>query len=161
GSPPGRERQERSRRRIATMPCSLPSRTWINSVLMVSGTAFVIASASRADAPPAETLAAQLSRLEANVFPTHGDRAKELGQMLYQDMRGRRDAVNQRDVKAWQEVKSRADWERLRDARMQALRASLGTFPAVPENVIPRITRTLDGDGYRIQNLVFEGRPGL
>ena len=45
-----------------------------------------------AEVKSADTLAAQLARLESNVFPADGDRAKELAQMLFQDVRARRDA---------------------------------------------------------------------
>jgi hypothetical protein len=43
----------------------------------------------------------------------------------------------------------------------RALRESLGLPAAIPE--VPRVivTRTLEGDGFRIENLVFESRPGL
>jgi hypothetical protein len=114
-----------------------------------------------ADEKTDPTLADELARLDSNVYPATGDRAKELGQMLAQDMRARRTAANQRDVEAWNKVQSRADWERFRDGRIQALRASLGRFPPVPKDLKVRVIRTLEGDGYRIENLVFETRPGV
>src|SRR5262249_12236312 len=58
-------------------------------------------------------------------------------------------------------VKTRADWEKLRDARLHALRASLGPVPPSPKDLKIHVTRALEGDGYRIENLVFESRPGL
>src|SRR5262249_23730723 len=42
-----------------------------------------------------------------------------------------------------------------------ALRDSLGQFPPVPKDLKARVTRKLEGDGYRIENLVFESRPGV
>jgi cephalosporin-C deacetylase-like acetyl esterase len=116
-------------------------------------------------APAAEAmegaLAAQLQELTANVLPADEGLAKQLRQMLAQDMRGRRTAANQRETKAWLAVQTRADWERYRDVRIQALRQSLGEFPPVPSDLHVRVTHTLEGDGYRIENLVFESRPGL
>src|SRR5205823_3925849 len=34
-------------------------------------------------------------------------------------------------------------------------------FPSPPKDLRVRLTRELPGDGYRIENLVFESRPGL
>src|SRR5262249_41291290 len=62
---------------------------------------------------------------------------------------------------AWRALKGRADWERYRDVRLQALRRSLGTFPSPPKDLKVRVRRTLEGEGYRIDNLTFESRPGL
>ena len=53
------------------------------------------------------------------------------------------------------------DWEKFRDARIAALKASLGTFP---ERTALRtsVTRRLDyGDGFVLENLIYESRPGL
>jgi dienelactone hydrolase len=60
----------------------------------------------------------------------------------------------------WEEVRSRSHWEAFRDCRLQALRDSLGFLPR-PRSRTPRITGTIDGDGYAIDNIVFESRPGL
>jgi hypothetical protein len=81
--------------------------------------------------------------------------------MLARDIRTRVRAANLRENRAWDEVKSRDDWEGFRAPRVRALRASLGLPPDDPE--VPRVlvTRFLEGDGYRIRNLVFESRPGL
>jgi dienelactone hydrolase len=81
--------------------------------------------------------------------------------MLARDVRSRQQQANLRENQAWAQVKTRADWERFREERLRALRESLGLPPADP--AIPRslVSRTLEGDGYRIENLVFESRPGL
>ena len=81
--------------------------------------------------------------------------------MLSRDVRSRLQAASVRENRAWQQVKQPADWEKFRDARLQALRASLGQFPDPPKDLHVRVTRTLEGDGYRIENLVYETRPGL
>jgi cephalosporin-C deacetylase-like acetyl esterase len=109
----------------------------------------------------AKDLADSLRTLEGNVLPREGEKAKEQRQMVARDVRARVQAANQRDSKAWQQVRGRADWEKFRDARLEALRASLGNFPTRPADLKVRVTRTLEGDGYRIENLVFESRPGL
>jgi cephalosporin-C deacetylase-like acetyl esterase len=131
-------------------------------LLAGAGVTILATSDSRAaDEKPLGTLAVQLSRLETNVFPPDGDKAKELAQMLSLDVRARRDAANKKSIEDWQKVASRADWERFRDGRIQALRASLGQFPAPPKDLKVRVTKTIDGDGYKIENVLYESRPGV
>ncbi|HYT94936.1 MAG TPA: acetylxylan esterase [Gemmataceae bacterium] len=105
-------------------------------------------------------LADKLRALDARVFPADSEDAKKLPQMLSRDVQARRAAVNQRETEAWRGLKTKADWERYRDPRIKALRDSLGTFPPAGD-LKTRVTRTIAGDGYRIENLVFESRPGL
>jgi cephalosporin-C deacetylase-like acetyl esterase len=109
----------------------------------------------------AKDVAAVLRTLDGNVWPREGDKAKELGRMVARDVRARIQAANEREDKVWRQVQSRADWEKFRDTRLEALRASLGQFPPRQADLRVRVTRTLEGDGYRIENLVFESRPGL
>jgi dienelactone hydrolase len=109
----------------------------------------------------AKGMAESLRTLDGNALPREGESAKLQRQMVTRDVRARIQAANQRDSKAWQQVKGRADWEKFRDARLEALRASLGKFPSHPADLNVRTTKTLEGDGYRIDNLVFESRPGL
>jgi dienelactone hydrolase len=108
-----------------------------------------------------ESLADQLRELDGRVIPTDGEQAKQLPRLLSQDARDGIRAANERETKAWREVKSRADWERFRDARLQALRDSLGAFPPLPKDLPVRVAGELKGDGFRVKNLVFESRPGL
>jgi dienelactone hydrolase len=68
---------------------------------------------------------------------------------------------SERENTAWEQVKTRADWERFRDLRLQDLRKSLGRLPTASGPPKALVTRQLEGDGYRIENLVFESRPGL
>jgi dienelactone hydrolase len=110
---------------------------------------------------PKDDLATQLRALNSEVIPRGGDQAKRLTQMVSRDIRGRLQAANRRETRAWREVKTCAAWERFRDVRLQALRESLGQCPPVPTDLKVRVTGTLQGDGYRIDNLVFESRPGL
>src|SRR3954447_8519942 len=79
--------------------------------------------------PAAGGLAAEVRALEGNVFPRGGERAGELAQTLARDVRARLREANLREGRAWRQVRSRADWERFRDARLAALRTSLGPFP--------------------------------
>ena len=95
------------------------------------------------------------------VFPPDDSRAKDLPRMLAADARRRMQEANLRESKAFAAVTTREQWEAHRDARIRALRESLGTFPEAPKDMRVVVTRTLDGDGYHIHNLVYETRPGL
>jgi cephalosporin-C deacetylase-like acetyl esterase len=117
-------------------------------------------SCCRGDSSTAD-VARQLRGMDPGVIVAKGDEARKLSRMLSQDMRLRLRAANQREGAAWDKIKTRADWEKYRDVRLQALRSSLGISPSVPADLKVRIVRTLDGDGYRIENLVFESRPGV
>jgi cephalosporin-C deacetylase-like acetyl esterase len=106
-----------------------------------------------------DNLAAQLRDLGGAVFPA--ERGKELSRTLPRDVQTRLRAANLRENQAWQKVQTRADWEQYRDIRLQALRASLGRFPSAPKELKVRIASQLEGNGYRIENLVYESRPGV
>jgi len=76
-------------------------------------------------------------------------------------LRARGDAANQRDVETSREVSSREDWERLRDERLKRLRKELGVSSALPGKLEVRVTKRIEGDGFVIENLVFQSRPDL
>ncbi|MCY3021931.1 MAG: acetylxylan esterase, partial [Planctomycetota bacterium] len=80
---------------------------------------------------------------------------------LDDEIHARLRAANRRDTEEFAKVRSRADWEQFRDARINALRASLGSFPDAPSPLRVELVKELDGDGFRVQNVVFESRPGL
>jgi cephalosporin-C deacetylase-like acetyl esterase len=69
--------------------------------------------------------------------------------------------ANQRDREAWNAVKTKEDWETFRDERIKALRESLGTWPEVPRFMQMKTTKTIEGDGYRIDNVLYESRPDV
>jgi dienelactone hydrolase len=142
-------------------------RSHLSFASLAVGAAFLVVGAGRpfertAVGAPAESELVRLLRdLDTNVFPPTGERAKELPQMLARDVRARVQAANLRENRAWNEVKTRSDWEHFRDVRIQALRASLGPFPSASKDLNVRLMRTQEGEGYRIENLAFESRPGL
>lgn len=107
---------------------------------------------------PAESLAARLAAIDLTV---DAGRQRERAGMLRAAIRARRDRVNQSDHRAWAQVRSREDWERFAAPRIRALRRSLGILPPVPKRLPVRVGRTLDGAGFRIENLLYESRPGV
>jgi dienelactone hydrolase len=100
-------------------------------------------------------LVAQLRKVEADFLET------DHSGMLSADARARIRAANQRENKLWSAIATKADWEKYRHLRLAALRESLGRFPEPPRDLKVQVVRALDGDGYRIENMVFESRPGL
>jgi dienelactone hydrolase len=82
-------------------------------------------------------------------------------EMVAADLRARRRAANDRSSGEWRAIKGRAEWEAFRKIKLDALRRSLGTFPALGAELKTRVTGRLVGDGYQIENVLFESRPGL
>src|SRR5436853_6786757 len=70
-----------------------------------------------------------------NVFPPDDPRAKDLPRMLAADARRRMQEANLRESQAFAAVTTREQWEAHRDARLKALRDSLGTLPEVPRDM--------------------------
>jgi hypothetical protein len=128
---------------------------------MHSATLVLVAIGWAAAGPPNDELATQLRALDGRVLSAQESRGRQLARLLALDVRERRQAANERATRAWQEVSMRDDWERFRDTRLQALRKSLGHWPAVPRDLKVRVMRTLERDGYCIQNIIFESRPDV
>lgn len=108
-----------------------------------------------------DALAESLRSLDARVLVLGKVRENPLAGMLGRTSKADLREANQRDLKLWQTVKTRADWEKFRDVRIQALRDSLGSYPAPPKVLKSRVVRTRSGDGYHVDNVVYESRPGL
>ncbi len=106
-------------------------------------------------------LAADFSKVDPNAIPKDDPRAKELPRMLSNDARRRMQAANERESKAFAAVTTKAEWEAFSRTRIAALRESLGTFPEPSKEMRVRRTGTIEGDGFRIHNLVYETRPGF
>ncbi|MCZ6636263.1 MAG: acetylxylan esterase [bacterium] len=84
-----------------------------------------------------------------------------LSQMLRDHASRRCQTVNQQDRLAWRQMENRVDWESFVQPRIEALRVSLGDFPDPPDDLNVQISGNIEGKGYRIENLVFESRPGV
>lgn len=110
-------------------------------------------------AAPGADLAAALRGLDPKVLPPEERELHSLD--VRRDMQARITEVNRRDREAWTALKSRADWEQFVAPRIAALRRSLGTFPPEPEKIPVHHTRTVEGEGFRIECLVYESRPGV
>lgn len=104
--------------------------------------------------------AADFAQLAPEVFSAE-DRKLWAG-AIDRDIERRKDAANRLDREQWQkEITNKAAWEKFRDLRIARLRESLGDFPK-PTSPLPlRVTGGIAGDGFRIDNLLYESRPGL
>ncbi|MDA0711755.1 MAG: hypothetical protein O3B73_16270, partial [bacterium] len=100
---------------------------------------------------------AHLNNIDTDLIPSEAAPT----QMLRAHLRQQRDEINREDVASWQALQSLSDWESFVHPRIEALRHSLGQFPEPPANLNTHITRTVEGDGYYIENVVFESRPNL
>ncbi len=67
--------------------------------------------------------------------------------------------VNQRSTHDWRAIDNLAKWEAYRAAKIQAMRSALAKFPGAPADLKAQTTRTIQGDGFVIECLVFESRP--
>ena len=68
---------------------------------------------------------------------------------------------DQRDTASWKQIRTREEWEQFVAPRLAALRRSLGDWPVPPSDLKVQVTGTVTGDRFRVENLVFESRPGL
>lgn len=108
---------------------------------------------------PAGDLTSALAKLDTAVFSA--EQGERYAGMVAEDIERRRLAAIRRENAAWAKVQTREDWERFRDARLAALQDSLGRFGEPPQDLKVRVTGRLEGQGYVIEKLVFESRPGL
>lgn len=127
-------------------------------IRFVVGVAIVVAglSSRAAGADVAEMLRGIDARVAAGE-----DEPKRWSRALADDADRRMRAAGDRETAAWAGVRTRNDWARFRDVRLAALRASLGLPAEAVDPPKTRVTRRIPGDGYVIENLVYETRPGL
>ena len=111
----------------------------------------VLAGFVASAAPPPDPWASLASRAPGTHQP----------QQAREEVVERLRAADRASSAGWGQLTGRQDWEAFRDARLAELRQSLGRYPDPPGDLKVRIRRTLDGEGYRIDNLTFESRPGL
>ncbi len=110
--------------------------------------------------PPATAEeAADFSKVDQNVLSKE-QRADAAG-MIDRDIRRRTTEANARDRAEWARITTPAQWEKYRDERLASLRRSLGDFPPPPDKLNVQVTGIVEGDRFKIENLLYESRPGL
>ena len=112
-----------------------------------------------AGTPPARAdEAADLGKVVPEVLGK--EQRREAAGMIDRDITRRTNAANARSREAWQQIQTREQWERYRDERLARLRRSLGDYPAPAAKLNLRVTGVVNGEGFRIENVVYESRPG-
>ncbi len=105
-----------------------------------------------------ESLIKALQSLDAQVVP---DAEREAFSIQVRDQqRSALRAANEQSSVDWQQIKNRTDWERIRQTKLAALKKSLGDWPEPPKALRVRVSSTFDGDGFVIENILYESRPG-
>jgi len=85
----------------------------------------------------------------------------DVSRMTAKSLRSRMTAIAEQEKRAWQTVDSREAWERFRDRRLDALRKWMGPMPERTP-LRPVVTHRANfGDGFVIENVVYESRPNL
>jgi dienelactone hydrolase len=123
-------------------------------IILASLLALIVCASARAQD---KDLIDALQKLDVRVFKADSADAKLRGDTL----RKLRDEVNKKDVAAWREIKTKADWEKFRDEKLAALRNSLGNIPEAPKSVKVVTTKKLQGEGFTVENIIYESRPNF
>jgi dienelactone hydrolase len=127
-------------------------------VLRDEAPARVAAMALPYEESPTQGLAGAIARLDPDVWTPLEKRYRRVRSMVDRYLERRvREAV-WAERKAWDQVESREDWERFRDERIAALRKSIGEFPPERPPLDARVTARHEGDGYQLENVVFQSR---
>lgn len=114
----------------------------------------IVACAARGDerAAAREPLPGEVRKITMRVSDD-----REIGRALGRALSARLREVNADNSKAWKDITSRDEWEAFRRERLAALRQSL----KIPEKRPPvkiHVASERAGDGYRVQNLIYETR---
>jgi len=132
-----------------------PSRK--KAILALPFLLFAAVSGRSQSEPP--LLARALSDLAPAVLPE--ELRARTRNMISAKLRSEIAAANRRSTAQWRRIRTRAQWERFRQRKLDLLRGAIGPFPeSVPPKDL-RVTGTMEGDGYRVQNIVFRTRPGV
>jgi cephalosporin-C deacetylase-like acetyl esterase len=112
-------------------------------------------------AKPESGLAAELASVRADVWSSAEHEQMDTARMVERKLHNRAEEVAASERRDWERVNTLDDWEKFRDVRLRALKASLGAFPERTP-LKPVVTRRADyGDGFVLENLVYESRPNL
>jgi cephalosporin-C deacetylase-like acetyl esterase len=142
--------------RLITACLSVSVSLVLANELLVSGVAFA------QDKELIEQIKSQLEKVDHTILD-EGDTIdgvepkRELGEYIKRQRR----KVNEQDVSMWRKIKTRQQWESFRDTRIAALKRSLAQFPDKRAEPNMRVTKTLRGDGYVIECVVFDTWPGM
>jgi cephalosporin-C deacetylase-like acetyl esterase len=114
------------------------------------------ASVGAAEKTPHDGFVQELQSLDTNIARA----GAKLSNLVPNDIRRRLREANAKSTAAWQQIDSREAWEKFRATKLQDLKASLN-WPHERSPLTIRRTGGVEGEGFTVDNLVFESRPGL
>jgi len=80
--------------------------------------------------------------------------------MIDRDIQRRIKEFNVTHRETWYKVKTFEQWEKYKRDRIERLHESLGEWPRPPKPNV-RVTGVIKGDGFNIENIAYETRPGF
>jgi dienelactone hydrolase len=110
---------------------------------------------------PASHAHPELAWIPKYAWPDEERKQRQVSRMFENSLRTRMAIVADQEKREWQKVDSRGAWERFRDQRLTALRKWLGPMPDRTPLAAVVTRRANYGDGFAIENIVFESRPHL
>jgi len=129
----------------------------VSPVAVTSWLAVVLTAAGASAGEP--NLSEVVRKLDSSVVP---DSERDTARRDWiEEIRRRRKEANARDLAAWNAVKSRGDWKRMREERLRQLVHSLSMHPEDRRpRVRARVSSRLAGEGFGVENVVYLGRMG-
>jgi hypothetical protein len=110
--------------------------------------------------PPLNGRSGKLALLPSQVFSPEQRAQMDFSGMMSEYYRSHILEYLKSDKQAWDQVKTVDDWRHFRDPRLEALRASLGKFPARCR-LDTHVSGEFRGNGYRRENLAYQSQPGI
>ena len=112
-------------------------------------------------ASASDPIAAELASVPHQVWTDVEHQSLDVANMWEKNLRSRVTEAALAERRDWEKVGTVADWEKFRDRRLSALKASLGPFPERTP-LRAAVTRRFDySDGFVLEDVIFESRPGL
>jgi len=117
--------------------------------------------ADKAPASPAGPLAKTVAELPKWVWTESEQKSLDITGMWGRSIQSRRAAFAEKEKLDWRKVNTLKDWESFREKRIKAFREWIGPMPQrtpLKDTVTKRLNY---GDGFVIENIVFESRPNF
>jgi dienelactone hydrolase len=110
---------------------------------------------------PGSSLAKEVAALPKQAWTAEEQKSLGISSMVERSIQSRVAGFAEEEKIAFREVRTVAAWERFRDKRLAAMRNWIGPLPERTP-LRPTITRRSNyGDGFVIENIVYESRPNF
>jgi cephalosporin-C deacetylase-like acetyl esterase len=116
---------------------------------------------SAAPGTSTDPMAEEFASVPDRVWTDAQRRSVDPEHMWEKNLRARVSDAALAERRDWEKVATLADWDKFREPRLAALKTSFGSFPERTP-LRAEVTRRFNySDGFVLENLVFESRPGL